>query len=80
MTIELPMTLFVDNQGAVNLANDWSVGGRTRHMDVKQNYLRELKENGFIIVKHKKGDQITPDIGTKNISEAPLELHSSKLD
>ena len=79
LTVELPMTPHVDNRGAADLANNWSVGGRTRHMDVKQNYLRELKENGFLLVKHKKGEEITPDIGTKNLSESPFEYHAAKL-
>jgi hypothetical protein len=66
LTIELPMILYIDNQGTVDLANNWSVGGRTRHVDVKQNYLRELKERGFIRVLHRAGTEITPDISTKN--------------
>ena len=48
-------------------------------IDVKQNYLRELKENGFIRVKHKSGEEITPDIGTKNLSDSPFEYHADKL-
>jgi hypothetical protein len=67
LTVELPMLLYVDNQGTVDLANNWSVGGRTRHVDVKQNYLRELKEKGFIRVLHRSGTEITPDISTKNV-------------
>ena len=66
LTVELPMLLYIDNQGTVDLANNWSVGGRTRHVDVKQNYLRELKEKGFIRVLHRSGTEITPDISTKN--------------
>ncbi len=31
---KLPMALEMDNKGAVNLANNWSIGGRTRHVDV----------------------------------------------
>ena len=71
LTVELPMILYMDNTAAVSLANNWSVGGRTRHMDVKQNYLRELKENGFIHCLHKSGKHIRPDIGTKNLSIQP---------
>jgi hypothetical protein len=66
LTIELPMILHCDNQGTVDLANNWSVGGRTRHVDVKQNYLRELKEGGFLRVIHRSGTEITPDVSTKN--------------
>ena len=42
--VELPMVLEMDNKGAVDLANNWSVGGRTRHMDVRNYFLRELKD------------------------------------
>jgi hypothetical protein len=66
LTVKLPMILYIDNQGTVDLANNWSVGGRTRHVDVKQNYLRELKEKGFIRVLHRSGKEITPDVSTKN--------------
>jgi hypothetical protein len=34
LRIKLPMVLEIDNQGAVYLANNWSVGGRMRHIDV----------------------------------------------
>jgi hypothetical protein len=32
--VKLPMVLKMDNQGAVYLANNWSIGDRTRHIDV----------------------------------------------
>ena len=48
-------------------------------MGVKQNYLRELGEDGLIQVLHKRGGEITPGIGTKNLPEAPFEYHADKL-
>ena len=30
---KLPMVLEMDNSGAVDIANSWGVGGRTRHME-----------------------------------------------
>ena len=36
--IELPMLFLCDNKGTVDLVNNWSVGGGTGHVDVKQNY------------------------------------------
>ena len=44
LNVKLLMILWAENTGAVGLANNWSIGGHTRHIDVKQNYLRELKE------------------------------------
>ena len=40
LLVELPMVLKMDNKGAVDLANNWSTGGRTRHVDVRNFYLR----------------------------------------
>ena len=34
-----PMILEVDNKGAVNFINDWSVAGQTRHIQNKQYFL-----------------------------------------
>ena len=46
LRVKLPMVLEMETQGAVYLANNWSIGGRTRHIDVKSVFLRELKEAG----------------------------------
>eukprot|EP00957_Ditylum_brightwellii_P011861 893952-Ditylum_brightwellii.AAC.1 len=54
LQVELPMTLFIDNKGAVDFSNNWSIGGRTRHIEVKQYFLRELKEAGLLEIKWKK--------------------------
>ena len=51
LSVELPMLLEIDNKGAVDLANNWSVGGRTRHVDVRNHFLRELKDEGLMLVK-----------------------------
>jgi len=46
LEVELPMVLKMDNSGAVDIANSWSVGGRTHHVDVHNDFLRELKDQG----------------------------------
>ena len=79
LEIQLPMVLLCDNKGTVDLANNWSVGGRTRHVDVKQNYLRELKENGFIRVEWRSGEEMTPDIHTKNVTKQLFDRFSKEL-
>ena len=43
LRVKKPMKLTLDNKGAVNLAHNWSSGGRTRHVDFKEHFLRELK-------------------------------------
>jgi hypothetical protein len=51
LKVKKPMILEIDNKGAKDLANNWSVGGCTRHMDVRDYFLRDLKEDGVITVQ-----------------------------
>ena len=61
----------MDNKGAVDLINSFSVGGRTRHIDVKQCFLRELKESKQLIVNWIQGSENNADMFTKNL-DGPL--------
>ena len=61
------MILQMDNKGVVNLINSFSVGGHTRHIDVKQCFLRELKESKQLIVNWIPGDTNKADMFTKNL-------------
>lgn len=79
LKVKLPMILEMDNKGAVYLANNWSVGGRTRHIDVKSHYLRELKEQGLLIIKHIPGELNEADICTKNTPRKVFERHARKF-
>ena len=76
LEIELPMVLELDNRGAVDLINSWSVGGRTRHTGVRLNYLRELKEQGVMVFQWVSGHENDADIHTKNVPGPLLEKHS----
>jgi hypothetical protein len=78
LRVELPMVLEMDNRGAINLINSFSVGGRTRHIDVKQCFLQELKEAKVLVVKWIAGSENEADIFTKNL-DGPLFKRYAKL-
>ncbi len=67
LKVKLPMLLEMDNKGAVDLANNWSVGGQTRHVDVQQCFLRELKESKIMDIHWVKGLENNTDVFTKNL-------------
>ena len=75
LPVEFPMILEVDNKGAADLCNNWSVGGRTRHVSVKQFFLRDLKEAGIIKVAHKAGEEMASGILAKSTPKAISEKH-----
>jgi hypothetical protein len=51
LKIKLPMKVELDKKGAKDMINNWSVGGRTRNVGVRFDFLRELKENGIIEIQ-----------------------------
>jgi hypothetical protein len=62
LNVKLPMTIKVDNKRAKDLVNNRSIGGRTRHVGVKLNYLREKKEDGIIQVDWIRSEENVADI------------------
>ena len=76
LKVKKPMILQIDNKGAVDLSNNWSAGGRTRHIDVKHYFLREMKEEGIIKLEWIPTDTNETDIFTKNCDGATFDRHT----
>jgi hypothetical protein len=73
LKVKLPMLLKMDNKGAVYLANNWSVGGQTRHVDVRQCILWELKETKIMDIHWIKDSENDADVFTKNLDGPAFE-------
>ena len=48
LKVKLPILTSIDNDRAVDIENNWNFGGRTCHVEVRQNFPWELKEAGII--------------------------------
>ena len=79
LKVKLPMILECDNKGTVDLVNNWSVSGRTRHVDVKKFWLRDLKEDKIVLVIWVPSDEMTSDIFTKNLAPKLFNKHARVL-
>jgi hypothetical protein len=79
LRVKLPMVLEMDNEGAVYLANNWSIGGRTRHIDVQSVFLRELNEAGVLVIKWIAGAVNEADIFTKNLDGPAFQQYNRVL-
>ena len=66
-------------QGAVDLANNWSVRGRTRHVDVRQCFMRDLKDEGLLVIRHVSGEENEADVFTKNAPRSIFNKHVKKF-
>ena len=75
LKVKLPMRLEIDNRGAVDMAQNCSSGGRTKHMEIRMLWLSELQEKGILDVKWIRGDDNEADIQTKNVSGPLFNKH-----
>ena len=73
------MRLSIDNKGAVDLTNNWNVGGRTCHVDVRYYFLHELKEENVIISEWIGTENNHSDLFTKNLARNLFEKHTAKF-
>jgi hypothetical protein len=60
----------------VYLANNWSIGGRIRHIDVGSVFLQELKEAGILVIKWIAGTTNEADITTKNLDGPTFQRYT----
>ena len=79
ITVELPITVYVDNVGAIWLSNNRNTGDRTKHIDIRTAFVKEYQEDGKIIIKFVKSEENDADIFTKNTSSIIYQKHQEKL-
>ena len=78
--VELPMVLRVDNTRAMELAKNQSTTGRTKHLDVRFHYVRELVEQGIIKLEYVHSEDNVSNIMTRNLGEHLFLKHQHGMD
>jgi hypothetical protein len=77
--VELPVTVRVDNIGAIFMAENMQVSQRTKHIDTRLRFVNQYVDDGFIKIKFVGTDDNDADLFTKNLSKDVHERHGSKL-
>jgi hypothetical protein len=76
IAVETPITVRVDNMGAVFMTANPSSGSRTRHVDTRWHFVRELAQEGLVEILFVRTDQNWSDGQTKNVTGEVYEAHS----
>jgi len=76
LKVQKPMVVECDNKGAVDICNSWTVGGRTKHIDTRYYFLRELKEEGVLEFCWISGKINSTDLFTKNLANPLFAKHA----
>ena len=74
-----PITVRVDNIGAIFMSKNINTSSRTKHVDVRTKYVNEYVENGTVKIKFVTNNENIADIMTKNLSGILNSKHSEKL-
>ena len=77
--VELPITVHVDNVGAIWLSKNRTTSDRTNHIDIRTSFVKEYQEDGKIIIKFVKSEENEADIFTKNTTNTISQSHQKKL-
>ena len=74
----LPIIINVDNVGAIFLAENMSATARTRHVDARYHFIREMIVDNLIKVIFVRTDDNDADIFTKNTTQQIYDNHVKK--
>ena len=73
------MMTSIDNDRAVDAGKNWSVGGRTCNVEVKQNFQQELKEAGIAEFQWVSMANNEVDLFTKKLAGPEQNKHATRL-
>jgi hypothetical protein len=71
--------LYNDNIGGLFLANNKQVSMRTKHIDIRALFIRELKEEQVLDIFYDKSENLLPDILSKNLALRLFDRHQRSL-
>jgi hypothetical protein len=70
---EVSTRIWQDNQGAIALAKNPIMHARTKHIDIKYHFTRNLIEDGVIVIEYKPTQDMVADALTKAVNKVKLK-------
>ena len=74
-----PISLFCDNQGAIILSKDSTFHMRTKHIDTRFHFVREIINNDILSISYCPTNEMIADIFTKALSRFKFEKFRTLL-
>lgn len=74
------MTLFCDNLSVINISKNPIQHSRTKHIDIRHHFIRELVEDKAITLEHVSTENQLADIFTKALDASQFEKLRGKLE
>ncbi|KAK9712758.1 hypothetical protein QE152_g24749 [Popillia japonica] len=79
LKISNAIEIFEDNQSCINLTKNAVLHKRTKHIDIRHNFVRDLVEEKEVIVKYIQSEHQVADLMTKALSRSRFQKLVGKL-
>ena len=73
------MALYCDNLSAINISKNPIQHSRTKHIDIRHHFIRDLVEENVVVLKHVATEEQLADIFTKALDANQFEKLRGKL-
>jgi len=77
--IKLPIQLYCDNMSAISISQHDGNHQRTKHIDIRHHFVRELVKNGTLQINWTPTKTQMADILTKSVSSSVFKIHVGKI-
>ena len=77
--VKCPVTVRVDNEGAISMASNIFTTCHTKHVDIRYKNVNEYVKDRIVKIIFVKSADNDSDILTKNLSDKLHEKHSEKM-
>jgi intein-encoded DNA endonuclease-like protein len=77
--VKIPIEVHIDNVGVIWLANNRTTSERTKHVQIRENFVREFLEDGKISIIFVRSKDNDSDIFTKNTTKDIFCTHQQKM-
>lgn len=81
MNIEIkkPITCYVDNVGAIFMAENATATPKSKHMDIRTKFVAQYVHDKFMKIEFVKSEDNVADIFTKNVQSETLQKHEKEF-
>jgi len=73
------LTLYCDNLSAINISKNPIQHSRTKHIDIRHHFIRDLVEEKIVTLEHVATEEQLADIFTKPLDVKQIEKLRSKM-
>lgn len=79
ITTTHPLTIFTDSQSCINMLENQRASNRTKHIDTKYHYVRDLVERKRITLKYCPSEENAADLFTKPLGSVKMGVFTRRL-